>query len=279
MALKKPNYKFSIYFCTIAAILVVVVFLSFISNYKKYQSEIRVLFVIRNEKLSQDSERIVENFLEFTKYLSFYDRFLEEGKFPEIFPGKSKDEKKKLWPGVVSAARVSGSQTVQITAWANTEDLAKTYSRQAVLTLVNFSSKYYNLRDDVELRIVEGPIIAPYYQNFAPLIILALAVGCILALLINIFVDKVIGSTGKLFFQPKKDYSIKLESDESIIQPEAKTEIQAVKKYQAPANLPIISEEEIVAEIPEKLAKPKNYSEPTEEEIKRRLNQLLKGGM
>jgi capsular polysaccharide biosynthesis protein len=274
------------YFFVLAVIFSVTFGLLFVGSFKNYKSDISVLIIPKNESASSQTDQIVENLMDITHRLSFYDRVLFDN--PEIqdpLIGLSKDERKAGWNKSFLIERLPGSTTLNISVFNADKNEANKIARQMTLSLSEVASRFYNIQTELDFRIIEGPISSSYVRAWQWLVALSILSGSVLAYLFlqlfNIFSNKVEKRAVQSF--AKKDYfslpagGLKLFSRENkkTIVPQV-----SVKKAVAPANLPIaedVIEEE--TEILPTLEAPvlENTGEPTDEEYRERLNKLLRG--
>ena len=135
--------------------------------------------------MSAQSESLVQNFENLPKTLSFYNRVLKDN--PEIkdqFEGLTDAEKKEAWNKNLSIQREGDSQIIDIIVHSRNND-ADILARQTATSLFSLSAQYYNLKTDLDLRIIDGPIASSYINLwFIPLLI-SLLLGFILAFLID----------------------------------------------------------------------------------------------
>jgi hypothetical protein len=303
------NIPFYIY--ALALILAATFFLLFLDRFKTYNTEISVIFIPQNEKIAQHADQIAENLTIIPTKLSFYEKLLRDNKdIEDQFIGFDKDKRKELWARTIQIKREKESTIINIEA--NNHFESQKLAKQTAFTLFSVMSQYYNIRTDIDFRIIDGPITRSYIKNWPILAIVSLVTGMILALLINIVSLNLAGLFGKReekkiseekIFQsfPKIDFTEKEYPRKAEIKiPEINP--VAAKKAQAPINLPIAKVEsekpdtepdaaiskiyplenvEIakLEEIYEKKEEPTIKSEPTEEELKERLNQLLRGDL
>lgn len=328
-------------------------FLFFLNAFKTYRSDISVLIIPKSPAAISQQEQIINNVLELPKTLAFYDALLRyNSDVRDVTDGMSPLERKDVWNKMLIVKRTnSDSSIVRISITAKNENDANQLNLKTVRTLFAVVGSYYDIKKDVDLRIVDGPI-AKTYNNLWLSLIFALLAGFVLAFLSllitfpkNIFSkdffakfkmpeEKIAALKNKSFFDFKKDSKMPAEKelevlknlyqDEQVkepfvfkqqeIRPDETEKIEEMKKLTqqmeqdkypnfpempirgrgkaaAPENLPIaddvfftnnFSEESIAKEEStpvetEPKTEDKEVKEPTPEELKERLNQLLKG--
>jgi len=312
MTLKQEKFrelysKTPLYIFALALILAVAFFLLFLDIFKTYNTEISIIFIPQNEKTAEQADQIAENLTIIPTKLSFYERLLRDNKeIEDQFVGLSDDRRKFLWNKAVQVERERESTIIKIEA--NDPLQSQELARQTAFTLFNVMSQYYNIKTDIDFRIIDGPITDAEIKNWLVLLIFSLIIGIVLAFLINIVSLYLVSLYEKrksrkaavkkisLSF-PKQDLPQKenVKENEPII-PKALPKV--AKKSQAPANLPVIqnlpekteaitkkiysignSETGKMKEAIEKKEEISENKEPTEEELKERLNQLLRGDL
>ncbi|OGI17294.1 MAG: hypothetical protein A3J63_01565 [Candidatus Moranbacteria bacterium RIFCSPHIGHO2_02_FULL_40_12b] len=275
-----------IYFIILTLILSIVIFLILISNFNWYRTDYNILLVAKSGELAKNPDTVIENFIELPRNLSFYEKILKDNdKIEDQFAGFSKDKRKRFWNDSLIIERKSGSGVIDLSVLAKSRSDSLELSKQTVNTLINYAGKFYNLRDDLDIRITDGPITSTYVKNWMLLISLSLIIGIVssyLVYLINFKLFKGVPLYRKNFFE-RGLYQKQTEKTGGLR--EKMERRSSGRKYWAPENLPI--SEEIIgfpkSELPETKESAeqtlmKESAEPTEEEYKKRLNQLLRGG-
>lgn len=286
---EKNSLLVSPYFFALAVVFTATFGLLFLSNFRSYRSDISVLIIPKNESASFQADQIVENLVDITHRLSFYDRVLFDN--PEIedpFADFSKDERKARWNETFTISRLPGSTTLNISVFNQDKDAANKVARQMALSLSEVASRFYNIQTELELRIIEGPISSTYIRAWQWLIFISILAGLSLAYLVlfifNLFTDKVQSKMiSGLSWNKIEPQRAEYPSERDYFAPSAERRempSHAVKKAGAPSNLPIADEKvEKPAEIFASLEEPAldEKKEPTDEEYRERLNKLLRG--
>jgi len=317
---KKPR-KISFYFVVIAFILSVVFFLFLIDNSKNYSVETSIIFIPKSEKAAENSEHIIENLKIFPTKLGFYNKLLKDNSHIEDnFFGFSDNQRKKEWNKNLKIEREGESSIIKLSTKASDFEEVKCISDATISTLFNVISFYYDIKNDVDLRIIEEPTVSIKINNWFLIILWSLIAGTatsFLISLISIFIsnsltankEKAISQLKKPFFkfnfEPKKTIeNIVVQKNETtkniptIPKPSneiKKTAFSPQNLPGAPGNLSFIDEDyfrtivlkgkestEKITEVNTEIQKSPQESinadqEPTQEELKRRLNQLLRG--
>lgn len=310
--------KYFSYFIMVALIISMVSFLLLLESHKKYTSEISIIFVPKSEIAAEDAKQIIGNMEViptkkfFYKRLSYYDESIKN-KIRGLSDIEVKSEK--------------NSSIIKISTSSKTQEDSISVSRTAVKTLFNVMGFYYDIKKDVDFRVIEGPITHTATTNWFLPLIYSLLVGALSIFVINLIFQNIPSySRGKMkekteeFFEifkktkikpkiPKKKseevYEIKPKTPVAPKTPEKKAPAQG-NPPSAPGKLTFIDEdyfrnsiikngksetkkiEEPATEVsieasmkaPEKIKPAESadfHREPTKEELKKRLNQLLKG--
>jgi hypothetical protein len=279
---KKFNINFS--FITLAIILATIFFMVSLGSFKYYQSEIKILFIPKNEKIAAQTPYIMENLVRFPGMLSFYEKTLRENSdIADQFAGKSKDERKKMWNEMLDIQKDDGSSIISFKITSRDKNESQLLAKKTVQTFFSTASFYYDIKTDIDLRIVDETVTKTILKNWAWLLVGSIIFGLALSFVLNSLLEKVLNLHK---FKPwpviKKEFFI----SEKPVKSETISEMPATQKnWQktsgAPANLPVgepLMEEEIFEE-PEITSNYEEniYSEPSEEEMKKKLNQLLRG--
>jgi capsular polysaccharide biosynthesis protein len=291
------------YFSLIAVVLTGVFFLLFLSDFQFYRSEISIILIPKSEKTSLQNNAIMENLIALPKNLSFYEKILHKN--PQLNDGLSaysQDEKKAQWNKMIKSERVDGSSIIKLSITSRFKENSENLVKYSAFTLFDTVAYYYNVSSDINLSIIEGSITVPFVKNWIGYISLSLLMGIIVSLpvyWIFYLLFDYLESKKQSFNFPKFNFDnwhkssidIPEEKYEFPILPK-KIEIPAqprfVKKAPVPGNLPIApsvlpiisAQEKIISHSSEEKTEPEKIiesKEPTDEEYKKRLNQLLKG--
>jgi hypothetical protein len=269
-------------------IITAAAFLFLIDYFKTYRSEISFLFIPRSELTAIQNEQIAYDLVEIPKRLSFYEKMLNDSnKIEDEFFGFPKDRRKKMWNEKLEAQResASGIITLKITDNNQSEEMAK----QAARTLFDTMSLYYNIRTEVDFRIIDGPITSAEIKSWPLAIFLSLVAGILITIftyyLSNASEQLILSLGGRRLSGITKS---KEEKEEYLrmMAPAIKPSVTQIKKAEAPNNLPVadagsLLAADIMEEKKEINIEPAEImeQEPTEQELKDRLNKLLRGEM
>ncbi|HAS00167.1 MAG TPA: hypothetical protein DEA89_03110 [Candidatus Moranbacteria bacterium] len=325
-----------------------VFFLLLIDLFKTYQSEISILVSAKSQVAAKQQSQIVSNISELPKTLAFYERMLKNNSdMRDVTKGLSPQKRKDKWNEMLTVKRAGfDASVVKIAITTSHKADSEQLAIKTARTLFDTSAFYYNIKKDVDLRIVDGPITRVYISNWFWLFIFSIIAGfSISGLLQYLLFESKKFSIKKpeflkmgSFFEFKKNPNIPVEEELEMLnnlyknqqaeqtfdfEQEQKEEfgnLEYEKKFQemkkitkslepdkypnfpempiahkveasAPANLPIADDSFFIQnEAPIELESAPSQSveseqdsissetrEPTPEELKKRLNELLKG--
>jgi len=142
-------------------VLTVMFFLIFINSFKTHTAKIEILFTAKSETAALQSRQILNNLMELPKTLNFYENLLDNNSdVRDIAQGKSNLQRKEIWNSLVSTRKVEkNSSLFEISITTKRENDAKILVQKTVRNLFDTASAYYNVKNDVDLRVVDGPIL------------------------------------------------------------------------------------------------------------------------
>lgn len=243
------------------------VFLTLINLGRTYKSQTDVLVVFKSEKSAINANIILENL-----------RLLSN-------PNEQ-----------IKVERIGGSSILKFTAQDKTLHIAQVLSTQAVKNLISNIGAYYDIQNDIDIRIISGSKTKSSFSgSYSYAFFVSLLVGFFLALILNYFLflfkqgqpkEKIkTNLTWSYKEAPKnevKQVAMKIEKAKKPIAVEEEYIPIFSKKAVAPDNLPIAEdiptfEEPKKEETKKEIEKNPHTHEATAEEVKERLNRLLSG--
>lgn len=281
------NIATSFIFYVLALILGAVFFLFFLSDFKYYKTSTSILVAPR---AGINADAMLNNLTKLPKTLSFYEKIISENKLlRDNFSGLEKDEKKAMWNRMIKTRIDNSSSIINIDIYAKNRLQSLLFSQQTARTLLGTASFYYDIRKDVDFRVVEEPQTRGVIMNWPWLIASSVLFGLAFSYFLNALRLKIISKAIKVKTVDKKQPVIpQTIASKKLFQPlkqskENKQETPT-KKGMAPENLPIFfgyhgQEDEKKESKSEGQVESGKEREPTEEELKRRLNQLLRGDL
>ena len=75
--------------------------------------------------------------------------------------GKTPAERKAIWKKTARIGLVSGSDVIHLSVLGANQDEALSLTKAVVTELVRTGSRYYNQKTDVDIRVVEEPVVIP----------------------------------------------------------------------------------------------------------------------
>jgi capsular polysaccharide biosynthesis protein len=277
-------------FWLLAVLLAVIVFVVGINRTKIYQAEIRILILPKNEVMARSIDQVIENAREIPRSLTFYDRLLEANPgAEELIAGLPDDQRRDAWNKMIRIKRAGKSGIVSVSAFSDEQQPAEDLALRITNDLKKVMGKYYEIPAGIDIKNVDGPIA--YKVSRADLLrwgIFSLLAGFVISLIVFSFWDF-----------SRNDSKTKKISDRSAASLKGlgrfdfRKEVRAedpAKKAAAPPNLPIAeqpffsateaqkSEPKLAGkEIPLRPDMKHPPREATPEEVRERLNKLLKG--
>jgi capsular polysaccharide biosynthesis protein len=191
--LKIDQAQFSVQFFIACIVLTLAFFLVFISGFKTYTASITILVNTKSEVAAQQEKQIIDNVLEFPRLLSFYDRLLKyDPDVRDLAENKSQAQRKDFWNSMLSVKQVGqDSSLIKISITTSQKNDAQQLVQKTAETLFHFTGFYYDIKNDVDLRIVDGPISESNIFGWWWMLPLSLVLG----FLATIFLQKMIAKS------------------------------------------------------------------------------------
>ncbi|MEI8344305.1 MAG: hypothetical protein WCF93_05135 [Candidatus Moraniibacteriota bacterium] len=346
------NIHFSAQGIVFAIVLSLAFFLLGMGKLKTYQSEMTILVVSKSANAINQQTQILDNIMQLPKTLSFYDRLLKDNpSLEDSAAGEDPANRKKSWNNMISIMQISkNGSMISITLSINSPVDSEIIATKTVRTLLDVTSSYYNIKDDLDLRIVDGPITRLIIPGWQWLLVASIFLGSLVSMAFGKIItlqDKPSRLQNILENNPLRNFrfvkkdkqSMPIEALESLYKEDArqdaatevvaqdinKTEdlatqtsaknkvefpeeevkniqeianrniypnfpempVHGVSKSSAPDNLPIADfgaefdqkNKEEVKDMPGEHEAKEITHEPTADQLKERLNQLLRGEM
>jgi capsular polysaccharide biosynthesis protein len=272
----------------IVSILATAVIFAAISKLNNaYESEVDILVLAKSPQTLSAISQITADAQTIPLSLSFYNKLLENN--PEIkdaSAGLSDFQRKAFWDKKIRTKIINRSGVVRIEISDPDRSQAEIIASRTVRDLSKVFSRYYNIKTDLDIRIIDGPITAigkKYDARTAlpislGIALLAVYISFALASAIEKTTFRAVNKAEKISILEQKikpEFPVSSQEYQIVPKPKAKEDIKKEesstrtldKKAAAPSNLPI-------AEANFKESKSKA---PTPEEVKERLNKLLSG--
>lgn len=189
--------------------------------FRGYRAETTIL-VISRTGTSQDGAAVGENLAGIMQTLSFYDRVLADNNFiDDTFSGYAPDKRKQAWNDTVSVKRPDDGSVLTLSATGDTSEEAAVLAKQTAQTLFSVASLYYNVKTDVDIRIIDGPLLSSVLVSPLLFGVASLVTGFLITTLFFLFLNAI----PEYIMRRKKN----LLSDESVVRQNI-----SLEKYVAP---------------------------------------------
>lgn len=249
---------------------------------KTYDAEVRILLLPKSAAAAENASQIIKNAREIPRSLSFYDRLIAN--YPDITDrsaGMSGEKRLAFWNSKIKLSQIRASGVVKIDSFDPVQSQAELISVKVANDLSVVLGKYYNAETDLAVRFIDGPIV---YQvsgaDLTQLIFFSALVGILFGIIFYFLVklisrEKAPAENLNKFAFGKEKTPYSPETIEEI--PEEVYSFD--KKAEAPANLPTAEEisEETPKYFPLESEKSGTAREATPDEVRERLNKLLRG--
>src|SRR3989344_172070 len=127
--------------------------------FRGYQAEMTLLVIGKGE-LSGSAGEVASSLSELSQTLRFYDLLLERTEqFSDPYAGLSQDQRKKSFRSLFVAKRKPDSNIITLSVRSKDADDAKVLAQAGAETLFALTGFYYNIQTNVDVRVVEGPIV------------------------------------------------------------------------------------------------------------------------
>ncbi|MFA6973603.1 MAG: hypothetical protein WC238_02560 [Parcubacteria group bacterium] len=280
-------------------VVAMVVFAVGSSADKTYVAETDLLLLPKNEATSRNIKQIISNAKLIPESLSFYNKLLQKNSdIEDQALALPDDERKKMWNARLRVEQKKGSGVLAVKVFNQNALQAELVSEKTAKDIAVVMSRYYDIKTELDIRLIDGPIVAPV-KNIFNLWLALISIG--IGLLAGIGAVLAFGGGREpRIALPKPNWSFpsfsatkplpkKEITKETFAESLVKKEMASsgARKAAAPENLPVGSEfvlnavrraEKEARKAEEIAAEPKTH-EATEEEIKNRLNKLLGGKM
>ncbi|KKQ52530.1 MAG: hypothetical protein US70_C0008G0017 [Parcubacteria group bacterium GW2011_GWD2_38_11] len=163
----------------VGAILSAVFFLLLIDSFRTYHSEISILISAKSQVAAQQRAQIVSNISELPKTLTFYDRMLKNNSdMRDVAEGLSPQKRKARWNEMLTVERAGfDASVIKVAITTSREADSVQLVNKTTRTLFDTSAFYYNIKKDVDLRIIDGPITRVQVSNWFWLFIFSIIAG------------------------------------------------------------------------------------------------------
>lgn len=234
---------------------------------KTNQSEIDVLLLPKSDATVRNISQIVGNAKQIPHNLSFYNKMLElNPDIQDTLNNLSDDKRKQAWDSMIEIKQIRKSGLLRIKTLSTDQWQAELLSKQAADSLVAVMSRYYDIKTELEVRIVDGPIASQAVKTNIALgvlisLVLGSACGFLISTLTKLVSERIKREAPQETIEFKQRPSIfpkfsfpefgaktekkpildfKIEEEEALVQPKKEAVFNVGgKKASAPENLPI----------------------------------------
>lgn len=148
----KRSFLVALVFVTLAAGLF------WLDAFRGYRAETTVMVIGKSPLVN--APQAAGNLAALPLTLSFYDRLLQENDFlTDPSAGETPDQRKDDWNRTITVARQNGSGVFTLGVEDTDRERAERLAEASARTLVGLSGMYYNVKTDIDVRLVDGPIL------------------------------------------------------------------------------------------------------------------------
>ena len=155
-----------------------------LDTFRGYRAEVTIL-VLPLAMNQAPAEQVVENIAILPTTVSFFDSLLASDERLSEFSDLDEqptDIRAERWDEMLSVKREAGSGVIIYAIEADTQEEATLFARQMAKVLFQRVGIYYDIRSDVSLRLIEGPIVRTLLVSPATWITLSVGFGIAVAL-------------------------------------------------------------------------------------------------
>jgi hypothetical protein len=134
-------------------------FLVFINADRIFSSEMKIMIIPRNETIAVNMDEVINNAEKIPLTLSFYDEITQNEDINDLVLELPANKRKEFWDFAIKTERDANSGIIKITNFNADRVQAEIINRQSTSTLISRLSQYYDINKDVDIRIIEEPII------------------------------------------------------------------------------------------------------------------------
>jgi len=171
-----------------ALILAIALFVLLAQNAKTYRSTVTIMIIAKSPAAAQQKDAIADNIAALPRTLSFYDRLLADNPtISDPTAGSAPDKRKALWDGFmqVQQPNASDKSIIELSTLAKSPSDSQILSTDAARTLFSVASGYYDVKNDIDLRIIDGPITSAEVDGWQWLALWSMLIGVAAAYLIG----------------------------------------------------------------------------------------------
>jgi len=151
---------------------------------KKFQSQIDILLIPKSKVTAKNADKIQNDITQIIQSLNFYDQLLDSQNLSTEFSlGRTATQRKSDWNKKINVEKSKNSNIVSIFTFDTDRNQSEILSQKVARQISDTMSQYYNIRTDLEIRIIDGPFSKNAKSFFEPLAwILSLSIALILGI-------------------------------------------------------------------------------------------------
>ena len=151
------------------------------------------MLIPRSQEVASHIDDIAANARELPETLAFFERMLADNPgITDFTKGKTPDQRKELWNQYISINDAKGkSKTIiEISLYAKKQSDAEALSKKTAQTLFAVMGGYYDIRTELDMRIIDGPISGAAVRGLWWIISLSAIVGFLGAFVVSFATEK-----------------------------------------------------------------------------------------
>lgn len=155
----KEIFKFKAFWLALAASCAVI-FTAALNLNQSFRSETDLLVIPKSATAVENSDQIIGNLLQIPRTLTFFNKMNQENPdtLKENVAELPDNKRKDYWNSKIKIERAGESGILKFTAFDKDRYLAQTLGEQAAKTLIASAGLYYDIRNDIDIRIIDGPV-------------------------------------------------------------------------------------------------------------------------
>ncbi|NTU66611.1 MAG: hypothetical protein HGB08_01680 [Candidatus Moranbacteria bacterium] len=136
-----------------------VVFLLLLNTRKTFETEIDMMIVGKNSAIAGNIKPVIGTIGQIVESSSFYSQVADmNGGIDAIDSGMSPYDQRRLWDKAVDVEGDKGSYVFSVKNYGRSGSISKDLNEETVSTLILSIGKYYDIRSEIDLRIIDGPL-------------------------------------------------------------------------------------------------------------------------
>lgn len=218
--INKFRQQISVHVFLAGMILSIMFFLLFINAFSTHTAKVEILFNAKSETAALQSRQILDNLVALPKTLFFYDRLLKYNKdVRDIAAGENPVQRKKVWNEFITIRKIGKNSSIfEIAITTKLESDANQLAQKTVRNLFDTASFYYDIKNDIDLRVVDGPIVEKnVFSGWFKALILSIVFGFLTAFILQSIINnsKKLFSNGRQIFGGKSWFDFGKKTAES----------------------------------------------------------------